>query len=288
MRRPAPAVIGGFTATAAGAAATSVLLLSGCTTTVTGLPTSVAANSVAGPSVYGAPGPSADVPAPTQASAGPCRYTPTPSQPAPPGRSVGLPDDPNPTPNTGTVTITLRTTEGAIALTLNRAQAPCTVQSVEFLATRRFYDGTPCHRLTAYDTPPLKVLQCGDPTGTGAGGPGYTIPDEKPTTLLPAPGAAAVPPGQQASVVYPAGTIAMANTGQPGSGGSQFFLVYADSQLPPDYAVFGTTSSAGLAVLNQIAAAGITPGTDPSTGAANPQDGKPKQPVTIQQAVVAG
>jgi peptidyl-prolyl cis-trans isomerase B (cyclophilin B) len=127
------------------------------------------------------------------------------------------------------------------------------------------------------------VLQCGDPTGTGEGGPGYTIPDEKPTNLVPAPDAQ---PGTPTDI-YPTGTIAMANTGQPDSGGSQFFLVYGDSELPPDYAVFGTVTATGLTTLNKIAAGGITPGTDPSTGQPTTTDGKPKLPVTIARAIVA-
>jgi peptidyl-prolyl cis-trans isomerase B (cyclophilin B) len=279
MRRSSAAVLGRFTPVAA-ALVSVALLLGGCTTTVTGLPSSLPISSPA----TSPAGPVSQVPMPAQASTGPCRYTPTPDQPAPTGRSVGLPDDPNPTPNTGTVTIVLRTTTGAIPLTLNRAQAPCTVQSFEFLTEKRFYDSTPCHRLTAYDT--LKVLQCGDPTGTSSGGPGYTIPDEDPTNLAPAGGSAV--PGSPAPVVYPAGTIAMANTGAPNSGGSQFFLVYGDSQLPPTYAVFGVTSAEGLTVLNQVAAAGITPGTDPATGGPSTQDGQPKQPVTIKTATVQG
>ena len=90
------------------------------------------------------------------------------------------------------------------------------------------------------------MLQCGDPTGTGTGGPGYTIPDELPTDAGPSPRAAAV--------TYPRGTVAMAKTAQPNSGGSQFFLVYADSTLPPDYTVFGTIDDAGLATIDAIAA----------------------------------
>ena len=80
----------------------------------------------------------------------------------------------------------------------------------------------------------------------------------------------------------------MANTGQPNSGGSQFFLVYADSQLPPDYTVFGTIGAEGMTTLNKIAAGGITPGTDPSTGQPTTNDGKPKMPVNIHKAVVGG
>jgi cyclophilin family peptidyl-prolyl cis-trans isomerase len=126
------------------------------------------------------------------------------------------------------VSITLHTSQGDIPLTMPRAEAPCTVASFVFLAQKGYFNQTPCHRLTAADS--LKVLQCGDPTGTGTGGPGYTIPDENPTNLPPAPGA-------QGASLYARGTVAMANTGQPHSGGSQFFLVYANSELPPSYAV---------------------------------------------------
>ncbi len=224
--------------------------------------------------------------APAKTSGGPCKYTSTPSQPAPKGKNEGLPNDPNPTPKAGTVSITLKTNDGDIPLTLDRAEAPCTVQSFEYLAQKTYFNNTPCHRLTDYVTPPLKVLQCGDPTGTGSGGPGFTIPDEKPKNLKPAPTTAPPAQGQEASDVYPAGTLAMANTGQPNSGGSQFFLVYGDSQLPPDYTVFGTISADGLTTLNKIAAGGITPGTDPSSGAPTTTDGKPKMAVTIQQAVI--
>lgn len=231
--------------------------------------------------------PTTKPPAPAVTSKGPCKYTSTPAQPAPAGKADGLPADPSPTPKSGVVQVTLKTTAGDIPLTLNRAEAPCTVQSIVHLVSAKFFDNTPCHRLTDYPSPnPLYVLQCGDPTGTGSGGPGYTIPDEKPKNLSPVPTTTKLAAGATQSVVYPAGTLAMANTGQPNSGGSQFFLVYKDSQLPPDYTVFGSIPAAGLTTLNQIAAAGITPGTDPSTGSTTPNDGKPKKAVTITQAVI--
>jgi peptidyl-prolyl cis-trans isomerase B (cyclophilin B) len=224
---------------------------------------------------------------PAVTSKGPCKYTTTPTAPAPAGKDVGLPADPAATPKTGTAQVTLKTTAGNIPMTLNKAGAPCTVQSMLHLVTTKFFDNTPCHRITDYPNPnPLFVLQCGDPTGSGSGGPGYSIPDEKPKNLKTAPTTTPVPAGQEAPAIYPAGTLAMANSGQPHSGGSQFFLVYKDSQLPPDYTVFGNVSSSGLDVLNHIAAAGITPGTDPTSGQTTPNDGKPKKAVTITQAVV--
>jgi peptidyl-prolyl cis-trans isomerase B (cyclophilin B) len=225
--------------------------------------------------------------APPVTSKGACKYQTTPANPAPSGKDVGLPADPAATPKTGAAQVTLKTTQGDIPLTLNRAGAPCTVQSMLHLVTAKFLDNTPCHRITDYPNPnPLFVLQCGDPTGSGSGGPGYSIPDEKPKNLKAAKTSTPPPSGTPAPVVYPAGTLAMANSGQPHSGGSQFFLVYKDSQLPPDYSVFGTVSASGLDVLNRIAAAGLTPGTDPSSGQPTPNDGKPKKPVTITQAVV--
>jgi peptidyl-prolyl cis-trans isomerase B (cyclophilin B) len=206
-----------------------------------------------------------------QTTAGPCKYTTTPEEPA--ARPVDAPADPDPTPNTGTVAFTLRTNNGDIPLTLDRARAPCTVQNFEHLVKAKFFDGTPCHRLVHADN--FKVLQCGDPTGQGAGGPGYTIPDEAPKDL------AAAPNGSGTSV-YPRGAVAMAKSGQPNSGGSQFFLVYADTFLPPEYTMFGTIGQPGLAVLDKIGAAGVDDSAQPGSG-----DGKPKLPTTITEAVPA-
>jgi peptidyl-prolyl cis-trans isomerase B (cyclophilin B) len=170
----------------------------------------------------------------------------------------------------GTVSVAMATSAGPIGLTLDRAQAPCTVNSFVSLADQGYFDGTSCHRLTTGEG--LKVLQCGDPTGTGTGGPGYTIPDEVPTTLAPSPSGGG-------TVIYPRGTLAMAKTAQPNSGGSQFFLVYADSTLPPDYTVFGTIDDTGLATIDGAAAAGA----DDSNGAG---DGKPNNPVEIESVTV--
>jgi peptidyl-prolyl cis-trans isomerase B (cyclophilin B) len=206
------------------------------------------------------------------ATDGACGYTPDPSGEA---AAAGLPDDPAETPKSGTVAVTLKTSQGDIPMTLDREKAPCTVQSIEHLVKAKFYDGTGCHRLTA--TEGLKVLQCGDPKGDGTGGPGYSIPDE----LTSAQGLAAGPANPQdgsPTVTYPRGAIAMANGG-PNTGGSQFFLVYGDSTLPPNYTYFGTVDAAGLGVIDAIAAAGITPGQN------GPTDGAPTTPVTITQAV---
>jgi peptidyl-prolyl cis-trans isomerase B (cyclophilin B) len=143
---------------------------------------------------------------------------------------------------------------GTIIVTLFGKQAPHTVNSFAFLSRKGYFNDTPCHRLT---TSGIYVLQCGDPTGTGEGGPGYTLPDEN-----------------LKGATYPAGTVAMANTGQPHTGGSQFFFVYANTSLPPHYTPFGRIT-AGLDVLTRIAKAG----TDNSNGEG---DGHPVQPVVIE------
>jgi peptidyl-prolyl cis-trans isomerase B (cyclophilin B) len=150
----------------------------------------------------------------------------------------------------------LNTNCGAVTLSLLAAQAPHTVNSFVFLAGQKYFDHSPCHRLT---TAGIFVLQCGDPTGTGTGGPGYTIPDEN-----------------LSSAAYPAGTVAMANTGQPHSGGSQFFIVYRDTQLPPSYTPFARVS-AGLPILQQVAALGTANGGP---------DGPPRAGVTIDSATI--
>jgi peptidyl-prolyl cis-trans isomerase B (cyclophilin B) len=159
----------------------------------------------------------------------------------------------------GTVPVTLQTSAGAVPLTLDRALAPCTVHSFESLARQGFYDATGCHRLTTGAT--LQVLQCGDPSGTGTGGPGYSFADE----VFP-------------ELTYGRGVLAMANSG-PNTNGSQFFMVYGDAELPPNYTAFGTISPEGLQVIDEIARRG----QDQSGGST---DGAPIEPVTIEQAVV--
>ncbi|HSO69870.1 MAG TPA: peptidylprolyl isomerase [Arachnia sp.] len=157
-----------------------------------------------------------------------------PARPVDPPVGEGVPDQ-------GTVGVTLHLTAGNVDLTLDRAKAPCTVHSFVSLAEQGYFDDTQCHRLVDYG---IFILQCGDPTATGTGGPGYTIPDELDT-----------------APTYPAGTVAMAKRQPPDTGGSQFFLVWADTPLPPEYTVFGTMDQAGLDVVAGIAAQGVD-GTD--------------------------
>jgi peptidyl-prolyl cis-trans isomerase B (cyclophilin B) len=208
---------------------------------------------VAGLLVTTAPADAASTPGSTK---GPCGYTATPNDP--PARPVSLPPDPKHTPDKGIVKVLVATNQGPMLLSLDRAKAPCTVQSFLHLAKSRFYDFTTCHRLTLYST--LKVLQCGDPSGTGEGGPGYSYKDELPTDL---PNWPTDPTGT--SKVYARGTLAMANAG-PDTNGSQFFLVFGDSRLRPDYTVFGSVDRLGLATLDRVAAGGIAPTPDDPTG----------------------
>lgn len=180
----------------------------------------------------------------SSAPAGECSY--------PADGSSSTATAPSPAPKaTGSVKATLHLSAGDVALTLDGADAPCTVNSFLSLAAQGYFDKTRCHRLT---TSGIFVLQCGDPTGTGRGGPGYSFADELKAAQALKDDAAA--PGAKN---YAAGTLAMANAG-PDTNGSQFFLVYADSPLPPAYSVFGTFDKAGLKVVRAIAAKGL--GTD--------------------------
>ncbi|MER0245670.1 peptidylprolyl isomerase [Streptomyces sp. HSW2009] len=153
----------------------------------------------------------------------------------------------------------LATTCGDLTIGLDAKNAPHTVNSFNFLAGKGYFDHTRCHRLTNQG---IYVLQCGDPKGDGTGTPGYTIPDEN----LKDP--------KLKGNVYPAGTIAMANRYNPqpakgeskneNSGGSQFFIVYQDSELPPYYTPFGQLTG-GQDALKKITEAGAT-APDPQTG----------------------
>jgi peptidyl-prolyl cis-trans isomerase B (cyclophilin B) len=181
------------------------------------------------------------------------------AKPNTPPRTGKVPTDP------AQVSVSMTTSAGNIGLQLDNAKAPCTVNSFASLAQQGYFNDTPCHRLTTSSS--LSVLQCGDPTGSGTGGPGYQFANEYPTDQYPQ-----FAPAAQQPVLYPRGTLAMANAG-PGTNGSQFFLVYKDSQLPPQYTVFGTIDETGLATLDKIAEGGVAGGD---------VDGKPAQDIMIK------
>jgi peptidyl-prolyl cis-trans isomerase B (cyclophilin B) len=186
----------------------------------------------------------------TPTTPGDCSFTKTGTA----ARPVQPP--PSHAPTKGTVSAVVDTSQGAMTFTLDRHQAPCTVANFVSLAQQKYFNSTPCHRLTTGGG--LYVLQCGDPTGTGSGGPGYQFPDEL--------------TGKEK---YTRGVLAMANSG-PNTNGSQFFIVYKNSQLPPSYTVFGSVT-AGLSVVDKVAAKGVQGGGS---------DGKPALPVTIQKVTV--
>jgi peptidyl-prolyl cis-trans isomerase B (cyclophilin B) len=158
-----------------------------------------------------------------------------------------------------TVKATIKTSQGDIGLELDGKKAPCAVNSFAFLAAKKYWNKSHCHRLSTSEG--LKMLQCGDPTGSGSGGPGYQFDNEN-----------------TEGAKYTKGTLAMANAG-PGTNGSQFFLVYGDSQLSPDYTVFGKITS-GIDMLEDVAKAGVDkPGQDGT--------GEPKKKVTVQDVAIA-
>ena len=210
--------------------------------------------------------------APTAAAAPPgtvaCTWTPEDGSGGGKVKDVGTPG-PN-APNTGTDTMTVSTGLGDIVATVDRSKAPCTAAAFEHLASKKFWDNTKCHRMT---TGNIKVLQCGDPTATGkgyrdtdgTGGPSFRYAEEN----LPT---SANPP-------YPRGTIAMAKTREPGSTGSQFFIVYGDTPLDPSYTVLGTVTK-GMDIVDKVAKAGV----DDANG---PGDGHPKTEVLIKTLTMA-
>ena len=240
------------------AALAAVLALAMC-----GCSSSSSASTVSPAATASASGPGAVNPGgPIRGATTACTYTPTG------GGTVSLP--PAKASPTTLYTATMRTSQGNIVIKLLNAQAPCTVNSFVHLAEASFWNETQCHRVS--DSGGLYMLQCGDPTakasealtcdGTaGTGGPGYQFNDENLT-----------------GATYQAGTVAMANSG-PNSNGSQFFLVFQDSELAPSYTPFGTIT-AGLAILRKVAQAGTTC----SFGAGG---GVPKDKVVISSVTIA-
>jgi peptidyl-prolyl cis-trans isomerase B (cyclophilin B) len=180
-----------------------------------------------------------------------CDY---PADPA--GAAEEVEPPPAEAPDTGDVDVTIGTTVGDLNATLGRDQTPCTVNSFVSLAEQGYFDDVACHRMT---TAGIFVLQCGDPSGTGAGGPGYSFADEL-----------------EGTETYGPGTLAMANAG-PDTNGSQFFIVYGDSPLDPDYTVFGSVDDDAVATIEEVAAKGTDTGES---------DGQPKQDVTIESVSV--
>ncbi|MEV4804616.1 peptidylprolyl isomerase [Nonomuraea sp. NPDC049421] len=181
-------------------------------------------------------------------------------------KDVGMPPA-KVTTEPATKKMTIDTNLGEIVVELNNAKAPCTTNSLEFLAEKKYYDGSKCHRLGSEKFP---MLQCGDPTAKadgksqdGSGGPGYVMAEEN-----------------LQGAQYKRGVMAMAKTSAPGSTGSQFFLVYGDIGLTPDYTPVGTITK-GLDILDKVNKAGVIADAGDGTGA-------PKQTVEIKDVTIAG
>lgn len=193
------------------------------------------------------------------AQRGGCDWPPTSG---PHLRDVGTP--PLSVRRSGPATMTITTNLGAIEVRMDRSKTPCTIASFEYLGGRKFFDGSACHRLT---TQGIFVLQCGDPSGTGQGGPAYRFADEN-------------LPGYPANLPYARGTVAMANAG-PDTNGSQFFINYADEHgIPPNYAVIGTVVR-GMDIVDRVAAGGCD-------NALGDGDGAPRTRIEIQSLTVTG
>jgi peptidyl-prolyl cis-trans isomerase B (cyclophilin B) len=165
-------------------------------------------------------------------------------------------------------TMTITTNCGVITIEMNPA-APQTVTNIATLARAKYFDGSFCHRLT---TEGIFVLQCGDPSGQGNGSPG-TWKGYKDENLPKGTG-----------ITYPAGTVAMANSG-PNTNGSQFFLVYKDTALPAKYTIWGKITI-GLPLLLEIEKVGAYSVDQTSSKAYYSGDGYPVQPVEIKTVTV--
>ena len=226
------------------------------------------------------PSASASATAPAAAVAEPATHcTYTTSGVAPAAKKVPAPPA---APNyKAAYTAAINTNLGTIDINLLNSKATCTVNSFVHLATAGYFNASQCHRVTTGNG--LFVLQCGDPyakaaaklscsqtaNSPGTGGPGYEFASENLPTGASSAG----------TVTYKAGTVAMANSGGSGTNGSQFFLVYKDSALGPDYTPFGTITS-GLDILQKVANAGTT------CTYSGPGDGAPKEKVIINSVTV--
>jgi serine/threonine protein kinase len=210
----------------------------------------------------GAPVPALPAFAPPPDVGADCQYPPTqdralkPANPPPSGR---VSTDPP------VIRATIFTNVGDIGIALDNAKAPCTVHSFVSLVTQQFFNGTQCGRLINQSD--FGLLQCGGPENEGTGGPGYQYADEYPVNQFPPND-----PALKQPVLYPRGTLSMANGLAPDTNQSQFNLVYKDSVSEPTFTIFGTIDEAGLETIDKIVKAGVLGNTD---------DGLPAKTVTI-------
>jgi len=184
-----------------------------------------------------------------------CTYTSEDATANPNLKEVGKP--PAKASAKGSETVKMVTSRGEVDIQLNRASAPCSINSWDYLISKKFYDNTKCHRLVNQG---IFVLQCGDPTATGSGGATYKYAEEN-----------------LDKVAYGEGVVAMAKTQAPATTGSQFFIIWKDSNsgLSKDYSVVGKVIK-GLDIVKAVAAGGLA-----ADGTA------PKLPISIKTMTIA-
>ena len=222
-------------------------------------------------------GPTSDTTAPAPATVPPlpafappadlganCQYRPS-ADPA--GKPVDPPASGRVSTEPAQIHAVLSTNYGDIGIQLANNESPCTVNSFVSLTKQHFFEGTDCYR--TYNAPDGGFVLCGGPV-EGTGGPGYEFADEYPTDQYPQGDSAL-----RSTVVYPRGTIFSANDGKPGTNGSQFAMVYKDTEMEPQSTIFGTIDQTGLDALDKIARLGV---------AGDRQMGTPTSPVTINSA----
>jgi peptidyl-prolyl cis-trans isomerase B (cyclophilin B) len=202
-----------------------------------------------------------------------CAWTPQNAESNPDLKDVGEPPTTG-IPTEGTRAMTVTTDKGApIVVSLDLANAPCTSASLSYLASKQFFDNTTCHEITAEG-----AIRCGDPKGTGQGGPTYTVYNEN-TPLAPTPAPSASAAATPAAPLYPKGTVAMIGN-PPGANGSQFLIFFKDftPKTEPQYPIVGTVTGGmdTVAKLGKIATVANSAG-DKVT---------PKDKITVQSITV--
>jgi peptidyl-prolyl cis-trans isomerase B (cyclophilin B) len=200
-----------------------------------------------------------------------CAWTPQNAQTNTNLREVGTPPTKG-MPTIGTQTMTVSTNQGTpIEVTLDAETSPCGAADLSFLAAKKFYDKTDCHEITTYG-----ALHCGDPSGTGLGGPTYTVYNEN-VPVQPDAGASAAPGGAK-TPLYPKGTVALIGN-PPGANGSQFLIFFKDySPATPEYSIVGKVTG-GMDTVTKI-------GKIPTVANGDGDKVKPKEKITINTLTV--
>jgi peptidyl-prolyl cis-trans isomerase B (cyclophilin B) len=203
-----------------------------------------------------------------------CAWTPQSATTNTNLKEVGTPPTKN-IPVSGTETMTIKTDQGdPIEVSLDLTTAPCGSEDLRYLASKKFFDNTTCHEITTYG-----AIRCGDPTGTGLGGPTYSVYSENtPAAPTPSPSAAAGKAPQTAPL-YPKGTVALIGN-PPGTNGSQFLIFFKDySPASPEYSIVGSVSG-GMTTVEKI-------GKIPTVADDAGDKVKPKTKITIASLTVA-